>query len=127
MYLNNPQMYYYENLAKKMYPKEYHKILPYVQDVCNREDNPYNYTMHPFPQEEKINELVNEVYVNYTRKTRITSEEDLKRSTRHHHHHDPYHNHHDHCKDNPINDIIKILIIKELLDRRRCRRGHWWC
>lgn len=122
MYWYNPQKRYYANLAMKMYPEQYHKLLPYIKKVCGREDHPYNYKMYPFPEEEKINEMAKEVYSEYNNENsknndQLGVDEDLNRGRHHHHHHN----------NNPLNDIIKILIIKELLDRRDCRRRPWWC
>lgn len=121
--LNNPHIDYYENLANKMYPKKYQKLLPYIEQICSREDHPYNYNMHPFPSEEKIKEMVDEVYVRFHEENDM-NKENQKEKTRHHPHHHGHHHHHK--KDDFLNDVIKILILKELLDRR-CKRGHWWC
>lgn len=113
MYYHNPYMVHYENLVAKMLPSYYHNLIHHVKSICEREDHPYNPAMYPFPNEDKINELVEEIYNKYKNDNKKLSDNQ----------------HRGHCHDDFLCDILKLLIIRELLDRRRCRhcrRRHFY-
>jgi len=112
MYWYDPTEYY-ETVAKKMYPSSYHKLKPYIKMVCDREDHPYNPGMFPFPNEAKLNEMTDEIIEYYQKDYEVEFKEDELSRGRHHH-------------DSLFGDIIKILIIKELIDRRCKRRPYCW-
>ncbi len=98
-------------MANKAYPKIYHEVYPYVIRVCEREDLDYNAEMYPFPKEKKIESMVDEIYDNYEQDYKMRSDEeddeDYFRQPR---------------RRRLFRDFVRILLIRELLGRRRRRR-----
>jgi len=95
--------------ANKMYPEMYNRIYPYVKRKCEMEDTEYNQMMNPFPNQETVNRMVNEIYEEY--KKDYGDEESPEEN----------------YKLTRINgyigrDLITILLLGELLGRRRRRR-----
>lgn len=88
-----------------MYPKTYHAIMPHVRRVCEREDHPDNPMMEPFPNKEKVDEMVEDIYNEYKKEYRDETDQPLDELFRNGH--------------GGIKDIITILLISELLGRRR--------
>ncbi|KXG79000.1 hypothetical protein [Thermotalea metallivorans] len=99
----------YEMEVERMYPEIYHRIYPHVCRICDREDHPYNHRMYPFPKREIIDRMVDEVYGQM-------EEDEMYRTP------DGFGS-----QRNLLRDLIAILLIRELLDRRRFprRRRPW--
>lgn len=95
---------YSEMEAEKMYPEIYHEIYPYVLRVCEREDHMYNQAMHPFPRRQTMDRMVDEIYDTYNKDKMHRSPDGHGGS------------------GNLIKSLIGILLIRELLGRRRRRR-----
>ncbi|RKD21552.1 hypothetical protein SAMN02745883_01080 [Caminicella sporogenes DSM 14501] len=110
MYYHDDYEYirYCEIQAHRMYPKIYHELMPHIKRVCEMEDSPNNPMMEPFPNEEKIEKMVEKVYKNYKNGYRDENDESIDEFFRDRHH--------------GIRDIITILLLGELLGRRRRRR-----
>ncbi|WZL73448.1 hypothetical protein QBE52_01575 [Clostridiaceae bacterium 35-E11] len=113
-YYNNayydPSQYYYycEMEAKKIYPEIYRELHPYVKKVCEREDHMYNPMMHPFPNQEAMENMINEIYENYN------EEKKYRKADR------------GYGSGGIIRDIITIILIGELLGRRRRRIPYYY-
>lgn len=113
MKLNNYYNYlqYCEQAAEKSYPKIYHKLYPYVVQICDREDNGYNKDMNPFPGEKKINRMVDEIYDMYERDNNEDEYDDMETG-----------NFRQFGRRRFTRDLIRILLLRDLLGRRRRRR-----
>lgn len=103
-------IYYCENEAAKMYPENYNKLYPYVKRKCNEKDLEHNPKMNPFPNNETVDEMVEEIYEEYQRDNGNAGNPG---------------------KNNYLSrryggyfgrDLITILLLGELLGRRRGRR-----
>lgn len=108
-YNNDYYMSHCEMEANKMYPDLYHKLHPYVKRKCEMEDNDYNRMMNPFPNQETVNRMVDEIHEEYKRdhgdEESPAASQKLTRF------------------DGFIGrDLITILLLGELLGRRRRRR-----
>jgi len=102
-------MLYCHNQAARMYPQIYNDIYPYVKNACEREDYPNNPRMEPFPNEEKVDEMVESIYDEYRKgkKDKNHKEENLEYD-------DMYR-----IRRDDARDLIRILLLRELLGRRR--------
>lgn len=117
---NENYMYYCENLANRMYPRDYQELYPYVQQACEREDYPNNPEMYPFPNEEKVNTMVEDIYEEYENGNKKLSREKSEKGE----YEDLYRRRRDGTRD-----LIRILLLRELLGRRRRRfprRRHYY-
>ncbi len=120
MYWNN-----YANILPNhlmnMYPETYKKLDPIIKNRCQFFYHSNNYMMNRLPDVKTINNIVEDIYDEYKRQKiqEGYEENDFEQLTRGRH-------------DDPFKDLLKILIIKELIDncRRpycRPRRRHpWW-
>ncbi|MFZ5968619.1 MAG: hypothetical protein ACOYVK_15805 [Bacillota bacterium] len=104
MYTESEYLYYCEVEANKMYPEIYHQIFPHVHRICEREDHLYNPMMHPFPRKEVVDRMIEEIYENIQEDNMHRSPEDFTRQR------------------DFLRSIIGIILLRELLDRRRRRR-----
>jgi len=107
MYPYDSYILYCENAAAKMYPKIYKEIYPFVVNTCEMEDYYGNPEMQPFPREEKVQKMVEEIYENYRKRDKKTRGEEGELE-------DLYR-----IKRSDLQDLIMILLLRELLDRRR--------
>ncbi|WP_072887142.1 hypothetical protein [Tepidibacter formicigenes] len=111
--------YYYMNYcyraAQKLYPKIYHEVYPYVVVKCEKEDTEYNMEMNPFPREEKIEKMVDEIYEDYTKNCKHRSDEEEYED-------DEQYRQRRYRRRRFTRDLIRILLIEELLGRRGFRR-----
>ncbi len=127
MYYNYYDPNMLANVLNNMYPEIYHRLLPMVKEKCTKLYNPYNYMINQLPNQEQINKMVEDIYKEYKQEklqegVKAENSDDLMR----HHHRDPF------------KDLIKILIIKELVDNcchphhpynphhPHRRRRPWW-
>lgn len=108
MYWNPNYPYYWENNINKMFPKMYYELYPYIMQACNKSYRSYPYSAGNFTRKKDIDDMVDEVYQAYKKDNKLF-EQDSENLYRHHH------------GDDIFKDIIKILILKELLDGRRRR------
>lgn len=103
-------VYYCEKQAEKMYPDNYNKMYPYVIRKCNEKDLEEDTNMNPFPNQETFDEMVDEIYEEYQRdngnKGNSGKNHNMMRR------YDGYFG----------RDLIGILLLRELLGRRRGRR-----
>lgn len=102
--------------AEKMYPELYRKVYPHVRGICERDDNAANQAMHPFPKQEVVDKMVDEIYENI-RMDNIGME-NMQRTPLGYGY-------------GPINILrafIAALLLRELVDRRRFyhRRRPWF-
>ncbi len=111
MYWQDRYLYHCEKQANKMYPNIYNDVYPYVKRMCDMTDNPFNPAMHPFPSKEKVDEMVENIYSEYEMENkRKYDEKDYDELFRI-----------DGRRDF-TRDLIRILLLRELLRRRRRRR-----
>jgi len=111
MYWYNNYWYWPERNFQTMYPEIYQELYPYIKKKCNELDYAYGYMMYSFPKEEEIDQIVEEVYNEYMNAIKDKKKDD-KTLYRSRYNHD----------DGFLKDIVKILILKELLTKDRCRR-----
>lgn len=100
---------YCQQQAEKAYPKIYHRLYPYVIQIGNREDTEDNQEMNPFPGERKIDNMVDEIYDMYERDNNpdeYDEDGDFRQPRRR-----PF-----------TRDLIRILLLRDLVGRRRRRR-----
>ncbi|GAB6086098.1 hypothetical protein [Alkaliphilus crotonatoxidans] len=99
-----PGMYmdYYEDSRRlmDMYPDCYRRIYPKVQEICHHADVPTNPRMHPYVDPAMVEEMVDQIY-----QMEAGEASGLQRGI--------------------FRDLITILIIRELLSRRRRRYGYY--
>ncbi|MCC5911221.1 MAG: hypothetical protein JJT76_12360 [Clostridiaceae bacterium] len=95
-------MYYYdrERGLMDMYPDIYRRVHPRVESICARYDVPTNPRMYPQVDPRMIEEMVDEIYRMET--SEVQSEQ---------------------WGRGPFRDLITILLIRQLLGRRRRRPG----
>ncbi len=109
-YMNNAEanMYYCEQAAENMYPKMYKDIYPHVKGMCENADNPNNPMMFPFPNEEVVDNMVQDIYKEFKNnkpKEEVAGEEEHENMYR--------------IRRRDTEDFIKVLLLRELLGRRR--------
>ena len=108
---NYPNMMYYEPMK---YPDIYYKVYPYVQRKCDMMDRAYNPVMQPYPSYEMVeqmtDEICNECLKNHPE---LVKEYSIKSDSETEQVYGPR---------GLFRSLVGILLIRELLDRRR-RRG----
>ncbi len=109
---DNNYLYHCQVEASKMYPEMYYRIMPYINRKCEILDSEYNSIMNPFPNQEVINEMAQEIYEEY--KNDEVEPETNENLTRYNGYIGP--------------GIVTILLLGTLLGRRynRCR-GYGCC
>lgn len=123
-YMN--QMYQCEKQAETLYPKIYIIIFPYVMRKCEEIDHSDDDMMYPFPAEEKVNEMVEDIYKEYKKDAENYKKKDKKDYDNYYRRYDyDYYDYYDYdYDDRGIRDVAKILLLRQLLRRRR--RPYWW-
>lgn len=120
----NNNMYYtnmYEQAAESLYPQIYRDLIPHVRRVCQRVDRPSNVMPNimpnimpnMMPNKELLDQMVEEVYDAYHTETlgRQSKESYMPE--------DDYYSARRNPWRNPLTDLIGIILIGELLRRRR--------
>ena len=97
---------YCKAISENYYPKIYTILTGHITSICDECDK--SKSMYPFPSQEKFKELVDKVYESYTREfyRKVTEGEDTCGYYRYY-------------EDYLLKDIIKILLIEEILKRRK--------
>ena len=97
---------YCEVISKNYYPKIYTILAEHIKNICEECDK--NKYMYPFPTQDKFKELVDNVYESYTREfyRKVNEGENTSGYYRYY-------------EDYLLKDIIKILLIEEILKRRK--------
>ncbi|MCT4563904.1 MAG: hypothetical protein N4A68_06235 [Maledivibacter sp.] len=103
-------IYYCEKEAEKMYPDNYNKIYPYVKRKCNEKDVEDDTNMNPFPSQETFDEMVDEIYDEFQRDNSNGSNSGKNHNLMRRY--DGYLG----------RDLVSVLLLRELLGRRRGRR-----
>lgn len=98
-------MYNYEPLDS-MYPDIYHRVYPYVKQMCEMYDNSSNPDLYPYPTREAIEKMTDSIYnrvmvemKDLSLDEEITAKQFFGRGL--------------------FRSLITILLIRELLRRRR--------
>lgn len=108
--MNN--MYYtnmYEQAAESLYPQIYRDLIPHVRRVCQRVDRSSN----GMPNKELLDRMVEEVYDAYHTETLGSQSKESCMLE------DEYYSARRNPRRNPLTDLIGIILIGELLRRRR--------
>ena len=100
---------------KKMYPKMYSRIYPMVRSHCDMLESMYG-TMY-CPSKEHMEHICKDVCDRYE-KLREGDEDDNDDD-------DDMRQRRQLGRRGPVNDLIRILLIRDLLGRRRRRRHHY--
>lgn len=97
---------YCKAISENYYPKIYTILTEHIIKVCEECDK--NKYMHPFPTQDKFKELVDNVHESYTREfyRKFAEGENTNGYYRYY-------------EDYLLKDIIKILLVEEILKRRK--------
>lgn len=105
-------MYYtnqYEQAAESLYPQIYHDLNVHVKRVCQRVDRPNSAMLYGLPSKEMVDQMVEEVYDAYHTETLASQSKESYMPE------DEYYA----AQRNPLRNLISIILIGELLRRRR--------
>lgn len=98
-------MTYFREPLDAMYPDIYHRVYPHVKQMCEMYDNPSNPDFYPYPTRHGIEKMTDHIYNKVLPEMRdVSTEEDISAQQ---------------FRRGLLRDLILILLIRELLRRRR--------
>lgn len=114
---------------KSLYPSVAKKVLPYIEDECDRMEYDCSMMYDDYPDKLQLRMMCNRIYQKVCREEKSLSEErdeymnmyGVQEQAMHHR------EHHHHDRGNGwLNDLIEVMVYQELYkrrcDNRRCRR-----